>query len=184
MTSQSAGAQWLRNPKSTFARPRNHLLSQQTPRSVPRQATIGLTNGSALDDFAEPAFKKQKLDVKRHTTNDGVHRDDLEHSGRNIAAGSSEIKTSADHSAKNTPLQPSGSISEFDQAETHTRRDPILPVRPTGGAHRHHLSVEPLGKARVKEAVQVRPYVAEPPSSAPRYQEDGRLHIKATDMVG
>lgn len=184
MTSQSAGAQWLRNPNSTFARPRNHLLSQQTPRSVPRQATIDLTNGSALDAFAEPAFKKQKLDIKRHITGDNVRKDDLEHLQRNIGAGSSEIKTSPDHSAKNTPLQSSDSTSELDQAETHIRREPILPVRPGGGAHRHHLSVEPTGKARVKEAVQVRPYVTEPPSSAPRYREDGRLHIKATDMVG
>lgn len=184
MTSQPAVAQWLRNPNSSFARPRNHLLSQQTPRSVPRQATIDPTSGPSLDNFAEPAFKKQKLDDKRHTSRDLVRQDDSEPSRRNIAAGNLEVKISADHSAKNTPLQRSGSKSEYDHVETHTRGDPILPVRPRGDAHRHHVSVEASGKARVREAVQIRPYVAEPPSSAPRYQEDGRHHTKATDIAG
>ena len=176
MTSQAAGSQWLRNPYSSFAKPRNHHLTQHTPRSVPRQATTDLTTGSVSDNSAEPPFKRQKLDGTSH-----VHRVDSESSRRNFAAGSSEEKTLVECSAKDSTLQLSGSASEYDQVEFHTRRGPILPLRPWGEARRHRVSVEASGKVRVKEAVQIRSYVAEPPPSAPRYQEDGRLDIVATN---
>ena len=177
MTSQSAGAQWLRDPSSSLARPRNHPPTQQTPRSVPCQVTVGLTGGSNLGKHVEPASKKQKLDLERHTAGSNVREDSSECSRRSILMLHPEAKISFDNSVKDTPVQLSSLKSEHDLGDIHTRRGPIFPVRPRKNAYRHQSSAQLLGKAGVREAVQVRPYVAEPPSSAPRYQEDGKFHL-------
>ena len=183
MTSQSAGAQWLRNSNSNFAKPRHQPPSQQTPRSVPSQ-TVDLVGGSFLGATTEPAFKRQKLDDRRHAVGPNVHGDGLELSKRSSAAGNAEDNISADGSAKDTPLQTSGSTSELDQGEAHIPKRPSFPVRPGRNTHWRHVSAEALGKTGVREAVQIRPFVAEPPSSAPRYQEDGMSKLKLANLPG
>ena len=170
MTSQSAGAQWLRNPNSSFARPRNHPPSQQTPRSAPRQATI------ASDSTTAPAFKKIKVEDKGDTAGSNVHG--AESLRRDIAAGNAGEKISAENSVQDTSLQSMVSVSEHDQIEVHTRKDPAFPIRPGRNAHRHHVSVEAPAQAGLREAVQIRPYVTETPASAPRYQGDGRFNLR------
>lgn len=177
MTSQSAGTQWLRNPSSSFARPRNCPPTQQTPRSVPRQATVDLTSGLNSDKHVEPASKKQKLDVEKLTAGSSVRGDSSESSRRSIVALHAEEKITLDNSVKDTPVQLITLTSEHDLGESRTCREPVFPARPGKNTYRHHSSAEVLGKAGVREAVQIRPYVAEPPSSAPRYQEDGRFHL-------
>ena len=178
MTSQSAGAQWLRNPNSSFARPRHQLPSQQTPRSVPSQTIIDVVGGSLLESTSEPACKRQRLDDQRHAGGPNICGDGSERSRRNSAAGNAEEYTTADDLVEETAAQTSGSTSEHDQAESHTRKHATFPVRPGRNAHWHQVSAEASGKIGARETVQIRPYVAEPPSSAPRYQEDGMSNLK------
>ena len=184
MTSQSAGAQWLRNPTSSFARPRHQPPSQPTPRSVPSQITVDLVGRSFSKSTTEPAVKRQRLDGRGRAVLPNVYGDGSDYSRRINAAGNAEDDISADASAQGSPLQTSGSTSEFDQAEVYTRTQPILPVRPGRNPHWYHMSAEAPGKTGVRESVQIRPYVAEPPSSAPRYQEDGMPNLKLIDSPG
>ena len=171
MTSQSAGAQRLRNPNSGFARPQSQYSSQQTPRSVQWQATVDPIVGTTREEAAGPSIKKQKLDGRTHIVGNNVLESGTSYVRRDIAPGSMEEKVSTNVLAKGTPSQSSGLLEERDQLEICIHQDPFFPRRPERSAYIYPMNIEASANLGFKEAVKIRSYVAEPPSSAPRIQE-------------
>ena len=171
MTSNVAGSEpLLRTASRPFPLPSSRALSQtfqHTPRSFPRQAFTQTPLASEISrDVSEPPFKKQRLEG---TTTDYGN-----------AAGGETLRPLTSRNVVDTKSGlPIGSVNVASKAdrlekELHARQTPPLPIRPgqnlrPGGVHQGRaLAIE---RAATRDAVQVKRYVPEPPSSAPRFHK-------------
>lgn len=176
MTTQPAGAQWLRNANLEFALPPNKSVAQQPPRPFPRQTTHDLATASKSIDVEEPVFKKQKLGNVSVAVRSSSHQDTLEGPGGSTSARDTEI-----NGVKDPPPKATGAglqtRTDHDQPGGQGRCN-IFPVRPPRLVNRHSRSAEPKPISAPRKDVQVKPYTAESPSSAPKYQGNSETRYK------
>ena len=180
MTSNTSGNQWLRTANPAFAKPVNTAafpFCQQTPRSFPRETPYGSSPRTATSGKAsQPAAKRQRL-------NDGVFKPDSEVSRQPPAPSFLQrINSSTNHASSEHPEdspQSQGNLARSnDKARRKGSRSPILPIRPAKRSRSRPLSnsaISTTERAASRGQVSTKPYVAESPSSAPRFKQKGEF---------
>ena len=139
---------------------------QQTPRSLPRQTLNPTPHAPASSqDACEPAFKRQK-----------IGHPDTDLNGKTSGTVPSILGISHATSNKGALLMNS-TCTLPDRASGDKDQSSLFPIRPgttsRAGGHQHvrALAVE---RAKARDVVPVKPYVPEPPSSAPRFRGAGK----------
>lgn len=140
---------------------------QHTPRSWPRQTFNPTPNAPASSQGAsEPPFKRQKI---------GKPATDL--IGKTGGTLRSVADTSSATSNKGAVINSADSLSEKESAEKE-QKPSLFPIRPSrfpqpgGNQQGRALAIE---RATARHIVQVKPYVPEPPSFAPRFHNAGKF---------
>lgn len=170
MTSNLAGIEPpLPTGNRSFPLPPSRTAShdlQQTPRSWPRQTFNPTPNAPpSSQDASEPAFKRQKTGV---SATDSI--------GKTTGSSRSGLDISNAKNNKGALLGNSAdSLPERESAEKE-QQPSLFPIRscripqPSGNQQGRALAIE---RATARDVVQVKPYVPEPPSFAPRFHQAG-----------
>lgn len=174
MTSNLAGTEPpLPTGNRSFALPPSRTAShdlQQTPRSWPRQTYNPTPNAPASSqDASEPAFKRQKIGVP---ATDSI--------GKTTGTLRNVLDVSNATSNKGALFGNSASsLPERESAEKE-QQPSLFPIRSSrtlqsGGIQQG--SALAIDRATARDAVQVKPYVPEPPSFAPRFHQAGKCQL-------
>ena len=180
MTANTSGNQWLRTANPAFAKPVNTAVfpfCQQTPRSFPREnlydcATLTATSSKA----SQPAAKRQRLHDESSNTGSDLPRQP------SAPASSQKANSSVNHvSPKHSEdsMQSQGSLAySNDKARRKGSKTPMLPMRPGKRPQRTLSSngaISANERAASRGQVSTKPYVAESPSPAPRFKQNGEF---------
>lgn len=158
MTSNTSGIQWV--PKSLDPSPNRFF--QQVPQPLLRHQSKSGTEEHPSRSDAEPAFKKQKLDHK---------------SDRAVLSSASQVQHTELLDTPQGPRpgeQPSAAVdcSFFTRPKSPSPTSLVFPVRSTPVSRktrRQHEEAKINRNSRKLGGVQIKPFVPEPPSPAPRY---------------
>lgn len=171
MTSNIAGKEPpLPTSNLSFPLPSTRTAShdlQQTPRSWPRPTLNPTPNAPASSqDAHEPVFKKQK-------TGDP----DIDLNGRSGGTILSISDSSHATTNKGALLMNSACTLPDRASGDKEQQSSLFPIRPgttiRAGGHQHGRALA-IERAKARDLVPVKPYVPEPPASAPRFRGAGK----------
>ncbi|KAL8734420.1 MAG: hypothetical protein Q9181_003223 [Wetmoreana brouardii] len=175
MTSDTTGTQWVPRP---MRQPSSHAFQQPAQPLLRHPLTTGIQKLPSMSD-AEPAFKKQKLD---HTSVP---------SPRLFASQAQHTSLTASHdpqsqlpiisSEPNLSASNPSSITRQTSASAPSLLFPLRPSSDQRQARRRCLTAASQRNSSKPGATQIKPFVPEIPSPAPRYPPFGGSS-KAKDL--
>ena len=165
-----------RSTVAYLSRPPSHIVFQnhtQTPRSVPSHPVIDLTDGTALSrDFIEPSSKRQKLDTGTSSQAPIAQNSRLA-SARKGSAEQAAWKDVAENPASLEATEENASENSSERGHGSNKAVASFPSRPDTSSVSGIASRLSAGIPAIRGEVQVKPYVLDIPSIAPRFQGDG-----------